>query len=172
MNIRIEYLWSPSGTLMNSVSQDLLGVNNCPTSGIWVFHVFVAMQHVSLLTAFNSPWENGSFSVCEKPQVLGHLGCDTIQGLPDNANLGVGVPNSVSFVPVDRYTDFKGKTFLSDLYKYTSFPVNQVGLLSMSCKCVYDDGVHMECSSLGLCVWTVQQLVHPSAMRQLSQPLL
>lgn len=118
---------------MKSVSQDLLGMNNCSTSGIEFFLcLFVAGQHISLLIVLNSPREAVSFSVCEKPQVAGHLGFYTSEGLPANANLRLGVPNSVSFVPVGRCTNFKDRTFLSNFYRHTNFPNCQSSWLALS----------------------------------------
>lgn len=82
------------------------------------------MQHISLLVVLNSPWEDDSFSGCEKRQVVGHLGFYASQGL--------GVPYSVSFVPIDRCTNFKERTFLSNFCRHINFPNCQSSWLAFS----------------------------------------
>lgn len=86
--------------------------------------LFVTVQHISLLVVLNFPWEDDSFSVCKKRQVVGHLGFYTSQGL--------GVPNSVSFVPIDRCTNFKERTFLSNFCRHINFPNCQSSWLAFS----------------------------------------
>lgn len=92
----------------------------------------MAVQHISLLVVVNISREDDRFSVCEKPQVVGHLGFYTSEVLPAKANLGLGVPNSVSFVPVDRCTNFKDRTFLSNFYRHTNFSNCQSSWLALS----------------------------------------